>query len=96
MKSITCVFIGYLYSVKGYMLLYPSTDRLIIERCIQFEETPLHAPSKPHEGTFVQIPTPDISDYDPTHSYHVLYMSLEFDLEDNEHVYEDHVDAKKP
>jgi hypothetical protein len=76
---------GYLDGVKGYRLLDPSTDRLIIECSVQFEETPLHAPLEPHAETSVPLPAPDISDDESTHSDHGSNLSSESDLEDDEH-----------
>jgi hypothetical protein len=70
---------GYPDGVKGYRLLDPSTDRLIIEHNVQFEETPLHAPLEPHAETFVPLPAPDISDDESTHSDHGSYLSFEID-----------------
>ena len=61
---------GYLDGVKGYKLLYPSTDRLIIESNVQFEEIPLHAPLEPHEETLIPLPILDISDDESTHLDH--------------------------
>jgi hypothetical protein len=34
--STECIFVGYPDGVKGYKLIDPSTDRLIIERSVQF------------------------------------------------------------
>jgi hypothetical protein len=79
LQSTTCIFMGYPDGVKGYRLLDPSTDRLIIEHNVQFEETPLHAPLEPHADTFVPLPAPDISDDESTHSDHGSYMSSEYD-----------------
>ena len=39
-----CIFFGYPDGVKGYHLIDPSSDRLIIERSVQFEESDSHAP----------------------------------------------------
>jgi hypothetical protein len=47
------IFVGYLDDVKGYKLIDPSMDWLIIERSVQFEESILHAPQEPHVDTFV-------------------------------------------
>jgi hypothetical protein len=77
---------GYLDNVKGYRLINPSTNRIIIERSVQFEETPLHAPSEPHVDTFVPLLAPDISYDESTHLDHDSYLSSEYDLEDDEHV----------
>jgi hypothetical protein len=76
--------VGYPDGVKGYRLLDPSTDRLIIECSVQFEETPLHAPLEPHAETFVPLPAPDISDDESTHSDHGSDLSSESDSEDDE------------
>ena len=43
-QSIECIFVGYLNSVKGYRLIDLSSDWLIIERSVQFEESVLHVP----------------------------------------------------
>jgi hypothetical protein len=38
--------------VKGYHLIDISSDRIIIERSVQFEESVLHIPQHPHVDTF--------------------------------------------
>jgi hypothetical protein len=55
-QSTACIFLGYPNGVKGYILIDPSTDQLIIERSVQFEESLSHAPHEPHAGTFVLPP----------------------------------------
>jgi hypothetical protein len=60
--------VGYLDDVKGYRLIDPSTDRLIIEHNVQFEESPLHAPLVQHAETLILPSVPDIRDDDSTHS----------------------------
>jgi hypothetical protein len=67
LHSTTCIFVGYPNGVKGYMLFDPSTDRLIIEHNVQFEETPLHALLEPHVDTYVPLPALDMSDDESTH-----------------------------
>jgi hypothetical protein len=57
--STKCIFVGYPDGVKGYRLIDTSTDRLIIERSVQFEESILHAPQEPHADTFVLPPVID-------------------------------------
>jgi hypothetical protein len=52
-QSIEYIFVGYPNGVKGYRLIDPSMDQLIIERSVQFEESILHAPQELHEYTFV-------------------------------------------
>jgi hypothetical protein len=66
-QSTPCIFVGYPDDVKGYILIYPSTDRLIIERTFQFEESPFHAPPGKHAETLVLPLVPDIRDDDSTH-----------------------------
>jgi hypothetical protein len=63
------IFVGYLDDVKGYRLIDPSTDRLIIECSVQFEENPLHAPPVEHVYTLVIPSVLDIIDDDSIHSY---------------------------
>jgi hypothetical protein len=77
--------VGYLDGVKGYRLLDPSTERLIIGRSVQFEETPLHTSLEPHVDTFVPLPALDFSDDESTHSDHGSDLSSKSDLEDDEH-----------
>jgi hypothetical protein len=36
---------------KGYGMIDPSMYKLIIERSVQFEESPLHASLEPHAKT---------------------------------------------
>jgi hypothetical protein len=43
-----CIFAGYLDGVKGYKLIDLSTDRLIIERSVQFEESVSHVSQQLH------------------------------------------------
>jgi len=81
---------GYPDDVKGYRLLDPSTDILIIEHSVHFEEDHLHAPSNPHVETFVPFHALDIGDDESTHSDHGLDLRSEFDLEDDEHVNDEH------
>jgi hypothetical protein len=59
--------VGYPDDVKGYILIYHSTDRIIIEHTVHFEESPLHAPPMKHEETRVLPSVPDIRDDDSTH-----------------------------
>jgi hypothetical protein len=59
--------VGYPDDVKGYILIHPSIDHLIIEHSVQFEESPLHAPPVQHAETLVLPSVPDIGDDDSTH-----------------------------
>jgi hypothetical protein len=67
-QSTPCIFVGYPDDVKGYMLIDPSTDWLIIEHNVQFEESPLHAPPVQHANTLVLPSVPNIRDDDSIHS----------------------------
>ena len=67
-------------------MIDPSTDNQFIERSVQFEEIPLHAPLESHAETFVPLPTPHIRDDESTHSDHDSYLSSE---SDGEHEYVD-------
>ena len=51
-QSIECIFVGYPDGMKGYQLLISSTDKLIIERSVQFEESLSHVPQFTHADTF--------------------------------------------
>jgi hypothetical protein len=52
-QSIDYIFVGYPNDVKGYRLIDLSSNWLIIERSVQFEESVLHVPQQPHEDTFI-------------------------------------------
>jgi hypothetical protein len=45
--------VGYPDGVKGYILIDLSSNQLIIERSVQFEESISHAPQQPHVDTFI-------------------------------------------
>jgi hypothetical protein len=45
--------------VKGYRLIDLSSDILIIEHSVQFEESVSHVPQQPHADTFVLPPVRD-------------------------------------
>jgi hypothetical protein len=45
--------------VKGYRLIDLSSDRLIIEHSVQFEESVSHVPQQPHADTFILPPVRD-------------------------------------
>jgi hypothetical protein len=59
--------------VKGYRLLDPSIDHLVIKLNVNFEESPSHAPHEPHAEAFV---LPAIVDDESTHSDHTIYLSF--------------------
>jgi hypothetical protein len=58
-QSTECIFIGYPNSVKGYRLIDLSSNRLIIERSVQFKESVLHVPQQSHADTFTLPPVRD-------------------------------------
>ena len=45
--------------MKGYRLIDLSSDRLIIERSVQFEESVSHVPQQSHADTFTLPPVQD-------------------------------------
>jgi hypothetical protein len=45
--------------VKGYWLIDISSDQLIIEHSVQFEESISHVPQQPHADTFTLPPVRD-------------------------------------
>jgi hypothetical protein len=45
--------------VKRYKLIDLSSDRLVIERSVQFDESVSHVPQQPHTNTFVLPPVRD-------------------------------------
>jgi hypothetical protein len=55
-QSTECSFVGYPDRVKGYILIDLSSDILIIERSVQFEESVSHVPQHPHATTFILPP----------------------------------------
>jgi hypothetical protein len=52
-QSTECIFVGYPYSVKGHRLIDLSSDQLIIEHSVQFEESVSHVPQQSHADTFI-------------------------------------------
>jgi hypothetical protein len=55
-QSTECIFFGYPDGVKGYWLIDISSNCLIIEHSVQFEESVLHVPQQPHADTFTLPP----------------------------------------
>jgi hypothetical protein len=51
--SIDCIFVGYLDGVKGYIIIYLSLDRLIIEHSVKFKESVSHVTQQSHAYIFV-------------------------------------------
>jgi hypothetical protein len=74
--------VGYIDDVKGYKLIHPSTDQIIIECNFQFEESPLHALLVQHAKTLVLPLVLDIRDDDSTH---IDATYLDIDLVDYIH-----------
>ena len=58
-QRIECIFVRYLDIVKGYKLIDISSDWLIIEWSVQFEESVSHVPEQPHAYTFFLPPVRD-------------------------------------
>jgi hypothetical protein len=64
-QRIECIFVGYFDSVKGYRLIDLSSDRLIIECSIQFEESVSHVPQQSYADTFT---LPHVRDDEHAHA----------------------------
>jgi hypothetical protein len=81
-QNTECIFVGYPDGVKGYILIDLSSDRLIIERSVQFEESVSHVPQQPHVDTFV---LPPIKDDEHAHvdssSDEIFYSKDSYDLD---------------
>jgi hypothetical protein len=58
-QSTKCIFVGYPDGVKGYRLIDISSDRLISERSVQFEESVSHVSHQSHVDTFTLLPIQD-------------------------------------
>ena len=58
-QSTKWIFFGYLDGVKGYHLIDLSSDRLIIDHNVQFEESVSHVPQQLHADTFILPPVWD-------------------------------------
>jgi hypothetical protein len=68
--------------VKGYRLIDPSINHLIIERSVHFKEIFSHAPHETHASTFV---LPPFQDDESAHLDFTLDMSSNIELDDSEH-----------
>jgi hypothetical protein len=78
-QSTECIFVGYPDSVKEYRLIDLSSDRFIIERSVQFEESVSHVPQQPHADTFTLPPVRD-----DEHAHADSSSDESFDSEDSE------------
>jgi hypothetical protein len=74
-----CIIVGYPDSVKGYRLIYLSSDQLIIERSVQFEESVSHVPQQPHVDTFTLPPVRD-----DEHAHANSSLDESYDSEDSD------------
>ena len=52
-----CIFVEYPDCVKEYRLIDLSSDQLIIERSVQFEESVSHVPQQPHASRHLHSST---------------------------------------
>jgi hypothetical protein len=52
-QSIECIFVGYPDGVKGYRIIDLSSDQIIIEHSVRFEESVSHVPQQLHTDTFI-------------------------------------------
>jgi hypothetical protein len=78
-QSTECIFVGYLDDVKGYRLIDIFSDRLIIERRVQFEESVSHVPQQSHADTFTLPPVRD-----DEHEHVDSSLDESFDSEDSD------------
>jgi hypothetical protein len=83
--------------VKGYRLIDLSSDRLIIERNVQFKESVSHVPQQPHVDTFIFRPLRDDENaHTYSYSYEIYDSKDSYDL-DTESIQSDeelvHADA---
>jgi hypothetical protein len=83
-QSTPCIFVGYLEGLKGYRLIDPSTNNLVIEQSVQFEESLMHASQESHAKTSTPLVS-DIRDDVSTHSDQILNLISELDSKDLEH-----------
>jgi hypothetical protein len=74
--------VGYPDDVKGYILIDPCTDQIMIKCSVQFEESHLHTPPVKRVETLVLPSVPNIRDDDSTNS-DATYSDI--DLEDFVH-----------
>jgi hypothetical protein len=85
-QSTKCIFVGYPDGVKGYQLIYLSSDRLIIERCVQFEESVSHVPQQSYVDTFT---LPPVRDDEHAHADSSSYESSDSEDSDSESIQSD-------
>jgi hypothetical protein len=76
--GLNSIFVGYPDDMKGYKLIDISSDRLIVERSVQFEESVSHVPQHLHVDTFI---LPHVRDDENTHDDSSSDKS--YDLEDS-------------
>jgi hypothetical protein len=79
------IFLGYPKGLKGYLPIYPSTENLIIERSVGFEEIPMHASQKQHEQISLHPRVAYHRDDESYHSYQIYDMISKYDLEYQDH-----------
>jgi hypothetical protein len=84
-QSRTCIFVGYPKCVKDYRLIDPSTDNIIIERSVQFEESPMQASQEPHVETSTPPLVLDAQDDASSHSHQNSDLIYESNSKYDEH-----------
>jgi hypothetical protein len=94
-KSTKCIFVGYPDSVKGYRLIDISSNQLIIECSVQFEESVSHVPQQPHADTFILPPVRDDENAHANSSSDESYDSEDSDDLDSESIHS-YADSKHP
>jgi hypothetical protein len=91
--STECIFVGYPDVVKQYRLIDLSSNQLIIERSVKFEESVSHVPQQSHANTFTLPPVRDDEHAHVDSSSDESFDSKESDDSDSETVQSEHPDA---
>jgi hypothetical protein len=78
-QSKECIFVGYPEGVKGYRLLYTTSDTLFIQRSVKFEEGPSQV--LPEQST-PPSPPPLVAELHETYSDQIYDQIYEYDIYD--------------
>jgi hypothetical protein len=73
-----CIFVGYPDGVKGYRIIDLTSNWIIIEHSVKFEESVSHVPQQSHADTFI---LPHVRDDEHAHAKYSSDKSS--DLEDS-------------
>jgi hypothetical protein len=78
-QSKECIFVGYPEGVKGYRLLYTTSETLFIQRSVNFEEGPSQVLL---EQSTPPSPPPLVVELRETYSDHISDQIYKFDISD--------------